>query len=256
MRATLTASWTPRAGSDERQYEDAFYPRASGDRHARRLRFAIADGASESMLSGLWADLLVRTWCKARRRRLPQIIEAASEFWEIELAAYLEDRERSERPIQWFEEPGLEKGAFATLLGVSFNTGTHGTGTWRAASLGDTCLFHMRDGTLLTSFPMVSSADFDSRPKLVPSRPPDMSKVLSNLDETEGDWHSGDTFFLATDAVAAWFLNSAEGGLSPWKAWAGFDAASPHAYVDWVTEHRSNHELRNDDATVLRIDVR
>ena len=78
MRASVTASWVPRAGSDVAQYEDAFYPKVNGTRHARRLRFAVADGASESMLSGLWADLLVRTWCKARRRGMPQILEAAS----------------------------------------------------------------------------------------------------------------------------------------------------------------------------------
>lgn len=255
MRAALTACWVPRAGSEEREYEDAFYPRASGDRHARRLRFAVADGASESMLSGLWADLLVRTWCKARRRKFPQIIAAASEFWEIELAAYLEERERAERPIQWFEEPGLARGAFATLLGIAFNTSTHGAGTWRAVSLGDTCLFHVRDGALLSSFPMARSADFDSRPKLVPSRPVDLIKVLDNVDERHGDWRSGDAFYLATDAVAAWFLRAAENGLSPWKTWNDFNGEAA-AYRQWVAELRDRHELRNDDSTVLRIDVR
>jgi hypothetical protein len=256
VRASVTSSWAPRAGSEERQYEDAFYPRASGDRHARRLRFAVADGASESMLSGLWADLLVRTWCKARRRAMPQIIKAASEFWEIELAAYLEQRERSQRPIQWFEEPGLEKGAFATLLGIAFSTTTHAEGTWRASSLGDTCLFQVRDGSLVASFPLERSADFDSRPKLVPSRPTDIAKVVGALDHAEGTWQTGDTFFLATDAVSAWFLRATEAGLSPWKTWTGFDAADPTAYRQWVAEQRGQGELRNDDSTVMRIEVR
>ncbi len=162
MRASVTTCWVPRAGSNAAQYEDAFAPRVSGPRHARRLRFALADGASESMLSGLWADLLVRTWCKARRRSLPQILDAAGAAWEVELAAYLEDRERSERPVQWFEEPGLERGAFATLLGLSFATGTHHAhGEWRAISMGDTCLFQVRDDELLSAFPIKSSSEFD-----------------------------------------------------------------------------------------------
>ena len=254
MRASVTTCWVPRAGSDAAQYEDAFAPRVSGPRHARRLRFALADGASESMLAGLWADLLVRTWCKARRRSLPQILDVAGAAWEVELAAYLEDRERSERPVQWFEEPGLERGAFATLLGLAFETGAaQSHGEWRAVSLGDTCLFQVRDDELLSAFPIKSSTEFDSAPKLVPSRPEDVDRVLANVDEEQGDWRRGDTFFLATDAIGAWFLRSYEQGAPPWRVLDRF--ATPEAFAVWVEARRQERALRNDDVTVMRVDV-
>ena len=247
MRVSVTTLWVPRAGSSVAQYEDAFYPTTDGPRHARRLRFAVADGASESMLAGLWAALLVRTWCKARRRSLPQILELAKGAWDVELAAYLEDRDRTERPIQWFEEPGLERGAFATLLGVAFSTRSPSNGVWEATSVGDSCLFQVREGELLSAFPLKSSSEFDNTPKLVPSRtepPPAESE--------RGDWRTGDTFFLATDAVAAWFLRSYERGGAPWDELAGLGAVQ---FPEWAAARRADRTMRNDDATVVRIVV-
>lgn len=254
MRASVTTCWAPRAGSDAAQYEDAFTPRADGPRQARRLRFAMADGASESMLAGLWADLLVRTWCKARRRPLAQVLSAAAAAWEVELAAYLEERERNERPVQWFEEPGLERGAFATLLGLAFTTGAdQSSGEWHAVAVGDTCLFQVRDDELLAAFPIKSSSEFDSAPKLVPSRVDDVERVLGRVDEERGEWRTGDTFFLATDAMAAWFLRSYEEGAPPWRVLARFATAS--TFSVWVDARRGERSLRNDDATVMRVDV-
>jgi hypothetical protein len=254
VKASVTTSWVPRAGSDDVQFEDAFAPREGGTRHARRLRFAVADGASESMLSGLWADLLVRTWCKARRRSLGQVLDAARAAWDIELAAYLEQRERDERPVQWFEEPGLERGAFATLLGLAFATGTgQSSGDWRAVSIGDTCLFQVRNDELLTAFPLKSSSEFDCAPKLVPSRPADIERVLAVVDEERGDWRTGDTFFLATDALGAWFLRAYEEGEAPWRVLDRF--ARPGTFASWVDARRQERALRNDDVTVLRVGV-
>lgn len=248
MHVDVSTLWVPRAGSTVAQYEDAFYPPADGPRHARRLRFAVADGASESMLAGLWAGLLVRTWCKARRRRLPQILDLAKAAWDVELAAYLEDRDRNDRPIQWFEEPGLEKGAFATLLGVAFATTSATAGTWEATAIGDSCLFQVRGGELLSAFPSKSSSEFDSTPKLVPSR-----ADAPAADAERGDWHTGDTFVLATDAVAAWFLREYEHGGAPWDELASLE---PAGFPSWVAARRRQRALRNDDVTVLRIEVR
>jgi hypothetical protein len=254
VRASVTTCWVPRGGSDVAQFEDAFSPRANGPRHARRLRFAMADGASESMLSGLWADLLVRTWCTARRRPLAQVLATAAAAWEVELAAYLEQRERSDRPVQWFEEPGLDRGAFATLLGLAFTTSTgHSQGEWHAVSVGDTCLFQVRDDELLVAFPIKSSTEFDSAPKLVPSRLDDLDRVLAHVDEDRGDWRTGDVFFLATDAVGAWFLRSHEAGTPPWRVLERF--AGPAAFPVWVDARRAERSLRNDDATVMRVEV-
>ncbi|HZQ26130.1 MAG TPA: hypothetical protein VFA94_00405 [Acidimicrobiales bacterium] len=251
MRALTSSFWLPRAGNDTAEYEDAFHPRKDGRHSARRLRFAMSDGAGESMLSGRWAELLTRTWCKGQRTKPADILHAAMSGWDDELSTYLADRQRQDRPIQWFEEPGLAQGAFATLLGLQLTS----AGGWTAVSMGDTCLFQVRDQVLVTCFPLQTASDFGSSPNLVPSRPEDFDRVVAHVQECDGDWRSGDTFFLATDAIAHWFLDETETGGTPWKQLGQFDATHREAFGEWVAQLRMAKRLRNDDVTLVRIDV-
>ncbi len=255
MRAVVACFWLPRAGSRVEEYEDAFYPKRTGTRSAKRLRFAVADGASESLLSGMWADLLVRTWCRSKRLRPPEMIATAMSRWQGEMTTYLEGRELRERPIQWFEEPGLAKGAHAALIGLELTSASSTSGTWTAVALGDSCVFQVRDGQLLRSFPLEAAEEFSTSPKLVPSRPHLLGKALAHLDQTEGKWQAGDVFFLTTDAIAAWFLAAAEEGLAPWSTLAEFGCETPELFAAWVGEQRGLSRLRNDDVTVVRVAV-
>ncbi|MDQ1446342.1 MAG: hypothetical protein QOI20_2806 [Acidimicrobiaceae bacterium] len=255
MRALTTSFWLARAGNDAAEYEDAFAPRKDGRHSARRLRLAMADGASESMLSGRWADVLTTTWAKSERASMADVLHAAMTEFEKVLAAYLDERGRQDRPVQWFEEPGLARGAFATLLGLQFTTRRTATGSWTATSLGDTCMFQVRGDELLTSFPLKSAADFGSSPKLVPSRADDVDMVVSHMEEREGEWRSGDLFVLATDALSAWFLSEVEAGRSPWHQLQGFSERGQAAFGQWVSGLRTEGRLRNDDVTMVRVEV-
>lgn len=255
MLARVSPFWLPRAGHGPDEYEDAFYPRRNGPRIARRLRFAVADGASESFLSGRWADVLVRSWCRSKRRRPSEVVAAAMAEWAVEVATYVERRGGSDRPLEWFEEVGLAKGAHATLLGLELVRKSREGGRWMAMSMGDTCLFQVRDDQLITSFPMSSAADFSTTPKLISTRPHRLPQVLANIDTADGDWRPGDALFLATDAVAAWFLGAAEAGEAPWKTLSGFGSHEPEAFATWVGEQRDGRHLRNDDVTLVRVDM-
>lgn len=255
MRALTTSFWLTRAGNDAAEYEDAFAPQKDGRHSARRLRFAVADGASESMLSGRWADVLARTWCKSERRTTTEMLEAAMAEFEEVLAAYLDERGRQDRPVQWFEQPGLDRGAFSTFLGVQFSTRRTNAGGWMAWSLGDSCLFQIREDELVASFPLKSASDFGSTPKLMPSRADDVERVVSHIEEREGEWRSGDMFVLATDALAAWFLSETEAGRAPWLQLQGFSSRGQAAFAQWVSGLRTEKRLRNDDVTMVRIEV-
>ena len=255
MRAVVASFWLPRAGSRVEEYEDAFYPKRNGDRRAKRMRFAVADGASESLLSGMWADLLVRTWCRSKRCLAKEVVATAMSGWQTELAAYLEGRDRDERPIQWFEEPGLAQGAHATLLGIELTAASATAGRWTAVAMGDSCVFQVRDGELLTAFPIKESSEFSTGPKLMPTRPHLLGRALAHMEEVEGQWQAGDVFFLATDALAAWFLAGAEGGQAPWAELGLFESDTPELFAAWVGEQRGLRQLRNDDVTLVRVEV-
>src|SRR6266568_755912 len=53
MRAPVTAWWAPKAGNAADEYEDAYAVEPAA------LRYAVADGASETSFAKQWAELLV-----------------------------------------------------------------------------------------------------------------------------------------------------------------------------------------------------
>jgi hypothetical protein len=71
-----------------------------------------------------------------------------------------------------------------------------------------------------------------------------------------GDWQSGDSFYAATDALAAWFLRSAHAGERPWEVLRDLDTdAGPPSFAEWVLERRAAGAMHNDDVTLVRIDI-
>ena len=257
MRCVLSSFWLPRGGSRAEHYEDAFFPRRSGARTGPRLRLAVADGASESMLSGRWADLLVRTWCRTPTRPVDEVVAAAMSGWDATLVGYLDGRAAADRPIEWFEQPGLDRGAHATLLGLELwrEPRPAGGGRWSAVSLGDSCLFQVRGDTLVRSFPVDDAASFGNAPKLVPSRSGQLGRVMAAIEQADGTWDDGDVLFVTTDALAAWFLGAAAGGGTPWRALSGIDRDDHEGFAAWASHERAGGQLRNDDLTLLRVEV-
>src|SRR5260370_36802761 len=106
------------------------------------------------MLAGRGARRLVGIFGGARgaARAKGEFVAAyreAARRWHQEAAEYINEREQRGLPIQWYEEPGLAKGAYATLLVVEFSDGRRGyPPRWKAAGIGDSCLFQVRGESL------------------------------------------------------------------------------------------------------------
>lgn len=254
MRSVVSSFWLPRAGSPTEHYEDAYFPRGTGVRTSPRLRLAVSDGATESMLSGLWAQTLVRTWCRSRRRGMADLVGAAMSGWDATLLAYRRGREAECRPIEWFEQPGLDRGAHATLLGVELTLPPGEDGRWSAVSLGDSCLFQVRDDRLITAFPFADHASFGNTPKLVPSASSQLERVVAHVERAEGTWQPGDVLFLATDALASWFLRATAEGRTPWRRLNRIACDDTDAFAVWAASERAGGFLRNDDLTLVRVE--
>ena len=117
LRVTSAPLWAPKAGNSTAEYEDAFNPVRRGEYRGARLRFAVADGATEGLLSGFWAALLTKLYVRQwkGRERMPAWLSRACTDRDGLKAGYLKRREAGNRPVQWYEEPGLAAGAFSTL---------------------------------------------------------------------------------------------------------------------------------------------
>src|SRR5262245_29036371 len=192
---SVQAFQAPKEGNTPEQCEDAF------GADPARGRFAVADGASESFAAGEWARQLADGFVR-EEGPWNGWLKTARSAW---LAAFQGQK------LSWFAETKLQEGAHAALLGLEIQS----DGTWQADSVGDASLFQVRADGLVQSFPMLRAADYSNRPELICSRTPDGEEELPLC--LLGDWRTGDCIYLATDALALWFLTSHEKGGRPWR---------------------------------------
>jgi hypothetical protein len=277
----------PKNGQRPEQCEDAVVvtpDAAPADALGGPIVAVLCDGASESLLARDWAQLLAGHLaeqqsgrvpaCTSVRRTAAAVVSAAGE-WQHWLNDYVERREAARKPLAWYEVPGIERGAYATLLTVvvdflgqaepdhddltvlaeAVHVSGRGRWRWRAAALGDTCLFHVRDEQLLRKFPIEESSVFGTNPPLAASRNLEESVLARHLMVTDGWCESGDQLYLATDALAAWFLRAVEVGGRPWEILRDFAAAEPVMFETFVAEQRAAGSLRNDDVAFVHIDI-
>ena len=229
-----------KAGQAAEECEDA------ADLDLERGRFAIADGSSESAFAALWAGLLVRAFVAA---------PASADRWASWLAPVQQRwaAEVSVKPLSWYTEKKVEQGDFAAFLGLSLERSAAWPGElcWRACAVGDSCLFQVRQGRL-RAFPLTRSDQFGNSPGLVGSR-----GLPGALPERQGCCCEGDQMWLMTDALAQWFLRQTEAGREPWED-IGHRRTGPAADADfrtWVEDLRDRDGLRNDDVTLILIDL-
>ena len=62
---------------------------------------------------------------------------------------------------------------------------------------------------------------------------------------------------MMTDALSLWFLERLEAGERPWEELEPIVVATRpvEAFASWVEGLRDEKQIRNDDVTVLRIEV-
>ncbi|MBI3410233.1 MAG: hypothetical protein HY040_17975 [Planctomycetes bacterium] len=227
---TLKAFQLSKEGYTPDQCEDAFAL------DPVRRRFAIADGASESYAAGDWARRLADGYVQ-QDGPWNGWLRTARGAW----LANFQDQE-----LSWFAETKLQEGAYATLLGLEVQA----EGTWQAESVGDASLFQIREDRLVRAFPMLRASDYSNRPDLVCSRARDDDDILPLC--LIGDWRLGDCIYLATDALALWFLTVHERGGRPWREWR--EIRTPDAFAECVRRERRAGIMRNDDATLVSIE--
>ena len=277
MRASVIAYWAAKEGSSATEYEDAWYvlPGTGDEVPGDWVAVAVADGATESLLARQWAAMMAEEFAAASAAAhdaylFAETALALSSRWPAVVKSYIAERENAARPLRWYERPGMEKGAFATLLALQVNIDSQPVGGagaqpdpvdagflrviggWSSAALGDTCLFHVRGGQLQVAFPLSESAHFDTSPALLGSLNADPEAIVDHVRFAEGTVAEGDDFFVCTDALAAWFLARAEEGDRPWETLRDLTEIE---FAEWVSEARRTSGLRNDDVTLVHVDV-
>lgn len=229
-----------KAGNADPEYEDAL------NADSERGRFAIADGASESAFAGLWAKILTDGFVAAPEDQTPK-------------DGLAQCRAQWHQAIPWESLPwyGREKtrlGSQCTFLALWLAGGKAAAGfAWRAAAVGDCCLFHVRELTLLRAFPITRVSDFGNRPRLIGSLSGARKRLPRGLKGARGVWRAGDLFILASDALAHWCLRTAEAGESPWATL--YRLGTQDEFASWIEALRAEAQIHNDDVSLMIVEV-
>ena len=154
--------------------------------------------------------------------------------------------------LAWYAEEKARRGAFATLLAVDFSaTSPSDSSSWNAVALGDSCLFHVRQNTLLRSFPLLRADEFGTTPSLISTNLNYSERSLDSLTIAAGECHSGDLILMSTDALAAWLLSENERGSDYWKS---LSCVTQDEFSSLVKRARDSGEMRNDDVTLAVVE--
>lgn len=244
--------WLPKAGNFPEECEDAFRCAYPPDEDPGPALIAVADGASESAFAREWANALADAFT-ARPPQFDGLTEDGLKEW---LAPAQEEWSAGipwDR-LPWHGEAKARAGAFATLLGLVVDAppGSEGPLSWRALAVGDSCLFIVRDGRLLRSFPLEDAALFDNNPDLLCSNPANAGALWEAVRLDDGECAEGDLFILASDALSCWFLAASAAGEKPWETLA---ALAPPDWDAWVGERRAEGLMRNDDVALVMFEV-
>jgi hypothetical protein len=251
----LSYSLIQKDDSSKEEYEDAIWPQEYEEYKENCVRFAIADGATESSYSKLWSEMLVKAVGEGRL--------TCNDFQKDLKSIRLEWQEAiTKKNLPWYAEQKVYQGAFSAVVALEIREGEANNpleGNWESRAIGDSCLFQMREEELIFSFPIEESQTFDNSPFLLGSINKGERLTEQNLLSKNGRWKSGDTFYLMTDALACWFLKAIENGHKPWKNLpkANFpkDSSEQQNFVKQILSLRSKKWIRNDDSTLLSIQI-
>ncbi len=238
MRIRFNAFWLQKAGNAAEEYEDAFAPAALPEAEDGCADFwcAVADGATETSFSGLWAQILVDHFVSQQPAHIKaNHLSGLASDWRQAI-----DARTAHKPLPWYALEKLERGAFSSLMGLSIRA----DGSWRALCVGDSCLFHVRPRQAIRAFPYYSPDQFNNHPVLLSTNTAESVEVQG----ARGKWKDGDYFLLMTDALAHFFLSQRK--LRTHLVSESLDQAG---FEQIVTGARDDRICRNDDVTLLRI---
>lgn len=222
-------------GLNEEEYEDYY---CVGAHSPDEYRFAVADGATESSFSGLWAELLAEGYLKD----IP--VKSLAENWADRI---------DKLDLPWYARAKADEGAWAAFMGMTLYVENQ---TYEVISQGDCNLFQLRKGKVVEAFPIEHSADFNNSPMLIGSREP-LKEIESRFTFKKGKWSSGDTIYMMTDALAAWFARGLESSQSVEEIVVTIKNQEEFEnLVEKLRESKDSDnmpELKNDDVTLIRI---
>jgi hypothetical protein len=258
MQAQFVVYSAPKEGCAPKDWEDgagdgSFLVRAAHGEDVPWIRFAVADGATETYESGRWVNQLIGSFMspdQAGAATWPELEQASISAW---FKAMQEQWQAVARPtVDVIDQIKIGRGTLATFVGGQILGIDTPAPVWRVVALGDSVLFHVRNGRLLDHFPRLRSVDFTSAPEGISTRPEGLDRMCEQVRFREGDLAPGDMLFAATDAFAKWMLTRVENNDHTLWPLLG-ELVHPSVFTQLVAAQRRAGAMDDDDVTLMRI---
>lgn len=230
------SSWNfSKVGNGPTESEDAFHYNTEAN------RFAICDGASDSIFSGQWASVLsenfvVKSPNLTDSEQLKSFLDESREVWLNKVPW---------TSLKWNVKNKAVRGAYSTFLGIQLNDNS----TMDCFAVGDCCLFLNR-GDSFESFPLKEPKEFGVHPGLIwsgygnPLQNKEYDAKVKVL-TTNFDLSGVSDIIIATDAMSKFIMEQGISILPEIKK--NYESQS---YFD---ELRSNGQMKNDDVSGVLI---
>ena len=246
MRSELLAmSFTrEKLGNKSEENEDAVAKNIMiyTNENEKMISLCVADGATESIFSRRWASKLVDAveTKQITAGSFPSDLEKLQNEWEEWLGNV---------ELAWYAEEKAKQGTYAAFLLVDIHLEK---GIWTALSVGDCCVFQVRNNELIKSFPYKKECEFNNLPVLLGTKiNGEISVAMEN-----GVFIEGDVFYMATDSLAKYILSEFEKGfdkISEIVEWMGVnkDEEKLSDFREITKYWINNGRLKNDDCSLI-----
>lgn len=239
--AVMRAMYAPKTTHSEQEWEDA------AAYSEQRGVVAVADGASSSYRAGRWSAALVESFVADD----PDLSGGVDAFvsWVTGLGERFQSQSVDVSGTSWYASDASRRGSFATFCGLQLHAGP--TPGFRAAHVGDACLFHIRGGRLVTAT-LDDPGTFGSTPDLLSSSTYNGSNGADRVSFVRSPIAVGDVIFLTTDALGAAMLRLDRAGQGVWRF---FSEVGQQGFDRVVEALRAAEVMDDDDVTMLRVRI-
>ncbi len=245
----------PKAGNTDGENEDAVYPVAGIGQNGNNevATFIVADGATQTSFSGLWAKCLISSCSQTRLSEfnLLRAVNKAQLEWDQSLIG---------TELPWHAQEKFRLGAFSALAWLEiqyFPLHPAYAFTWRALAVGDCCLFIARNQSIYLSLPLQEVGDFQKKPLLIPSKSEKMDSIKGKVQSARGSLMMGDKLILASDAISSWIMRKPQTDRLEFLALIKSikNARNGSGFSHWIDNLRKSGDLKNDDTSIILIEL-
>lgn len=212
-------------------------------------RFAISDGVSISFFSEIWSRILTHRYVENQAPIDAKFLSDCQDEWKKSVVEIVKKPE-----AKWFVKAKYNKQEFAaaTFIGLQF---IEEELKWMVQSIGDSFLFFIpkdcTDYEKIITYPTEKGFVFDNYPNYLASI--DNNHRGKRHISTKKNLEEG-TFFLMTDAIAEWFVNELKENVEK-AVDLLLNIENQEHFLQIIHTKRSDNSLKNDDTTILIIEV-